>query len=184
MTRRLPSTASSSDQTSHEHPARPSQTGTWGITRTCPWGITRTSTDAEVTLNGVGVSPEQQGRAWTWRWTARPPSERVDLARGRTGGRHSYPSRRSAAHAPPARRSAAAGGTPGTGPPSSAPSVFSRLETSETRRLAYSEGRQNGRPIAAPNEVSFLQQRYDTLRSQALNPKESRGLLEGLRGDL
>ncbi|MFF4493565.1 Scr1 family TA system antitoxin-like transcriptional regulator [Streptomyces sp. NPDC001546] len=58
------------------------------------------------------------------------------------------------------------------------------LETPEARRLAYSEGQQNGRLIAAPKEVSFLQQRYDTLRSQALNPKESRGLLERLRGEL
>ncbi|THA47290.1 helix-turn-helix transcriptional regulator [Streptomyces sp. A1136] len=58
------------------------------------------------------------------------------------------------------------------------------METPDGRRLAYSEGQQNGRLIAAPKEVSFLQQRYDTLRSQALNPKESRGLLERLRGEL
>ncbi|WAL98372.1 helix-turn-helix domain-containing protein [Streptomyces sp. Je 1-369] len=58
------------------------------------------------------------------------------------------------------------------------------LETPEGRRLAYSEGQQNGRLIADPKEVSLLQQRYDTLRSQALNPKDSRGLLERLRGEL
>ncbi|MFI8419446.1 helix-turn-helix domain-containing protein [Streptomyces sp. NPDC085479] len=58
------------------------------------------------------------------------------------------------------------------------------LETPEGKRLAYSEGQQNGRLIADPKEVSLLQQRYDTLRSQALNPKESRGLLERLRGEL
>ena len=58
------------------------------------------------------------------------------------------------------------------------------LETSEGRRLAYSEGQESGRLIAGPKEVSLLQQRYDTLRSQALNAKESRGLLERLRGDL
>ncbi len=58
------------------------------------------------------------------------------------------------------------------------------LETPQGRRLAYSEGQQNGRLIGDPKEVSLLQQRYDTLRSQALNPQESRGLLERLRGEL
>ncbi|MET7685429.1 helix-turn-helix transcriptional regulator [Streptomyces sp. NPDC005423] len=58
------------------------------------------------------------------------------------------------------------------------------LETPERRRLAYSEGQQNGRLIAEPKEVSLLCQRYDTLRSQALNPQDSRGLLERLRGEL
>ncbi|MEU9322822.1 helix-turn-helix transcriptional regulator [Streptomyces canus] len=58
------------------------------------------------------------------------------------------------------------------------------LETPERRRLAYSEGQQNGRLIADPKEVSLLYQRYDKLRSQALNPDDSRGLLERLRGEL
>ncbi|MGW5347783.1 Scr1 family TA system antitoxin-like transcriptional regulator [Streptomyces sp. HUAS TT3] len=58
------------------------------------------------------------------------------------------------------------------------------LETPEGRRLAYSEGQQNGRLVSSPREVSFLHQRYDTLRSQALNPQESQGLLEQLRGEL
>ncbi|MFJ7164154.1 helix-turn-helix domain-containing protein [Streptomyces globosus] len=58
------------------------------------------------------------------------------------------------------------------------------LETPEGKRLAYSEGQQNGRLISGSPEVSLLHQRYDTLRSQALNPKESRGLLERLRGEL
>ncbi len=58
------------------------------------------------------------------------------------------------------------------------------LETPDGRRLGYSEGQQNGRLISDPKEVSLLCQRYDTLRSQALNPKESRGLLERLRGEL
>ncbi|MFF4545971.1 Scr1 family TA system antitoxin-like transcriptional regulator [Streptomyces sp. NPDC001406] len=57
------------------------------------------------------------------------------------------------------------------------------LETPE-RRLAYSEGQQNGRLISDAKEVSLLYQRYDTLRSQALHPKDSRGLLERLRGEL
>ncbi|SOE56802.1 Helix-turn-helix domain-containing protein [Streptomyces sp. OV198] len=58
------------------------------------------------------------------------------------------------------------------------------LETPERRRLAYSEGQQNGRLISDAKEVSLLYQRYDTLRSQALHPKDSRGLLERLRGEL
>ncbi len=58
------------------------------------------------------------------------------------------------------------------------------LETPEGRRLGYSEGQKNGRLISNPKEVSVLCRRYETLRSQALNPKESRGLLERLRGEL
>jgi hypothetical protein len=57
------------------------------------------------------------------------------------------------------------------------------LESSEGRRLGYSEGQQNGRLISDPKEMSLLCRRYDTLRSQALNPKESRDLLERLRGE-
>ncbi len=58
------------------------------------------------------------------------------------------------------------------------------LETQEGRRLGYSEGQQNGRLISDPKEMSLLCRRYDTLRSQALNPRESRDLLERLRGEL
>jgi transcriptional regulator with XRE-family HTH domain len=58
------------------------------------------------------------------------------------------------------------------------------LETREGRRLAYSEGQENGRLISDRKEVRLLQQRYDTLRSQALTPQDSRGLLEQLRGEL
>ncbi|NJQ02608.1 helix-turn-helix domain-containing protein [Streptomyces zingiberis] len=58
------------------------------------------------------------------------------------------------------------------------------VETPERRRLAYAEGQENGRLIADPKEVSLLRQRYDTLRSQALNPTDSRRLLERLRGEL
>ncbi|MGY3205345.1 helix-turn-helix domain-containing protein [Streptomyces sp. TE5632] len=57
------------------------------------------------------------------------------------------------------------------------------LETPEGRRLAYSEGQESGRLIGDPKEVRVLQQRYDTLRSQALHPKESQALLERLRGE-
>ncbi|WP_411574624.1 helix-turn-helix domain-containing protein [Streptomyces fradiae] len=58
------------------------------------------------------------------------------------------------------------------------------LQTPTGQRVAYAEGQQNGRLISDLKEVSLLYQRYDTLRSQALNAKESRGLLERLRGVL
>ncbi|MGW0959912.1 helix-turn-helix domain-containing protein [Streptomyces gelaticus] len=58
------------------------------------------------------------------------------------------------------------------------------LETKEGRRIGYSEGQQNGRLISDAKEMSLLCHRYETLRSQALNPKESRDLLERLRGEL
>ncbi|WP_101255362.1 helix-turn-helix domain-containing protein [Streptomyces barkulensis] len=58
------------------------------------------------------------------------------------------------------------------------------LETPEGRWLGYSEGQQNGRLISDRKEMRLLCQRYETLRSQALNPMESRDLLERLRGEL
>ncbi|MFF4084493.1 Scr1 family TA system antitoxin-like transcriptional regulator [Streptomyces sp. NPDC001777] len=58
------------------------------------------------------------------------------------------------------------------------------LETPAGQRLGYSEGQQNGRLISDRKEVSLLCQRYERLRSQALSPKESRDLLERLRGEL
>ncbi|MFD3423226.1 DUF5753 domain-containing protein [Streptomyces decoyicus] len=57
------------------------------------------------------------------------------------------------------------------------------LETPEGRRLGYAEGQESGRLISDPKGVSLLCQRYETLRSQALNPQESRALLERLRGE-
>lgn len=58
------------------------------------------------------------------------------------------------------------------------------LETPAGQRLGYSEGQQNGRLISDRKEVSLLCQRYERMRSQALSPKESRDLLERLRGEL
>ncbi|MFF1692065.1 Scr1 family TA system antitoxin-like transcriptional regulator [Streptomyces sp. NPDC058257] len=57
------------------------------------------------------------------------------------------------------------------------------LETPDGRRLGYAEGQESGRLISDPKGVSLLCQRYETLRSQALNPQESRALLERLRGE-
>ncbi|WP_406407702.1 Scr1 family TA system antitoxin-like transcriptional regulator [Streptomyces sp. NBC_01643] len=57
-------------------------------------------------------------------------------------------------------------------------------ETTDGRRLAYSEGQKNGRLIADPAEAAVLHQRYATLRSQALTPLDSVGLLKEIRGAL
>lgn len=58
------------------------------------------------------------------------------------------------------------------------------LETRDGKRLAYSEGQKNGRLIADPKDVAVLNQRYARLRSQALSPLDSVGLLKRIRGEL
>ncbi|OKJ19716.1 DNA-binding protein [Streptomyces sp. CB00316] len=57
-------------------------------------------------------------------------------------------------------------------------------EAPEHRWFGYSEGQKNGRLIADLKEISVLQQRYAKLRSQALSPEESLGLLKRMRGAL
>lgn len=56
------------------------------------------------------------------------------------------------------------------------------VELPDGRRLAYSEGQQSGRLISDGKEARLLHQRYATLRSQALSPADSEGLLERMRG--
>ncbi|WP_030856124.1 helix-turn-helix domain-containing protein [Streptomyces sp. NRRL S-37] len=58
------------------------------------------------------------------------------------------------------------------------------LETPDGSWRGYSEGQENGRLIADPKQVSRLHMRYARLRSQALSPKDSVGLLERMRGEL
>jgi hypothetical protein len=58
------------------------------------------------------------------------------------------------------------------------------LETPGGGWLAYSEGQENGRLVADPKEVSRIQMRYARLRSQALSPKDSLGLLKRIQGAL
>jgi transcriptional regulator with XRE-family HTH domain len=58
------------------------------------------------------------------------------------------------------------------------------LETPEGRHLAYSEGQENGRLISDAKDAAVLHRRYATLRSQALSPLGSAGLLERIRGAL
>ncbi|WP_443059150.1 helix-turn-helix transcriptional regulator [Streptomyces sp. NBC_00487] len=58
------------------------------------------------------------------------------------------------------------------------------LETPENEWFGYSEGQENGRLITARKEISILHQRYAKLRSQALTPADSLGLLKRMRGAL
>ncbi|GAQ61938.1 helix-turn-helix domain-containing protein [Streptomyces scabiei] len=58
------------------------------------------------------------------------------------------------------------------------------LETPDSKRYAYSEGQETGRLIADRKDVAALWMRYARLRSQALSPQESMGLLERMRGAL
>ncbi|MFI5802095.1 helix-turn-helix domain-containing protein [Streptomyces sp. NPDC051561] len=58
------------------------------------------------------------------------------------------------------------------------------METPTNRWYGYSEGQENGRLITGPKEISRLQQRYAKMRSQALTPEDSLGLLKRMRGAL
>ncbi len=58
------------------------------------------------------------------------------------------------------------------------------LETSENRWFGYAEGQRGGLLISDSKEVSIMLQRYARLRSQALNPVDSKGLLKRMRGSL
>ncbi|MFE3036057.1 Scr1 family TA system antitoxin-like transcriptional regulator [Streptomyces canus] len=60
---------------------------------------------------------------------------------------------------------------------------FTVIETQDHQRVAYTEGQRQGRLIADPDEVSVLERKYAMLRSQALNPPETKGLLDRLLGE-
>lgn len=60
---------------------------------------------------------------------------------------------------------------------------FVLVETSDHQRVAYVEGQLNGRLIADPDEVSVLERKYAMLRTQALNPQETKSLLDRLLGE-
>lgn len=57
------------------------------------------------------------------------------------------------------------------------------LESPEHEQLAYMEGQSVSVLLDDPDRVSVLQQKYGMLRSQALTPEESMGLLDDLLGD-
>ncbi|WP_405880486.1 helix-turn-helix transcriptional regulator [Streptomyces sp. NBC_01136] len=60
---------------------------------------------------------------------------------------------------------------------------FTLLETPDHLHLAYTEGQRGSQWVSDPDEVSRLARKYAMLRSQALSPQESRGLLDRLLGD-
>lgn len=57
------------------------------------------------------------------------------------------------------------------------------LETPEHQHLAYIEGQRVSFLIEDPDEVGILQLKYGMLRSQALTPEETKGLLDRLAGE-
>jgi DNA-binding XRE family transcriptional regulator len=60
---------------------------------------------------------------------------------------------------------------------------FVLLETPDHDHLAYSETQRGSLLISEPDEVSILSQKYGMLRTQALNPEDTRGLLDRLLGE-
>ncbi|MEV8458974.1 MULTISPECIES: helix-turn-helix domain-containing protein [Streptomyces] len=60
---------------------------------------------------------------------------------------------------------------------------FVLLETPEHQRLAYTEGQRGSQLIADQGEVAILSQKCAMLRSQALTPEDTRGLLDRLLGE-
>ncbi|GGU00633.1 helix-turn-helix domain-containing protein [Streptomyces lateritius] len=57
------------------------------------------------------------------------------------------------------------------------------VETPEHTHLAYIEGQRVSFLIEDPDEVGILQRKYGMLRSQALTPEETKGLLDRLAGE-
>jgi DNA-binding XRE family transcriptional regulator len=60
---------------------------------------------------------------------------------------------------------------------------FILIETPDHQRIAYVEGQRRGWLIADPDEVSVLERKYAMLRTQALNPRETRDLLDRRLGE-
>lgn len=61
---------------------------------------------------------------------------------------------------------------------------FTILETPDHDLLGYTEGQRGSQLFSDPDEVSILAQKYGTLRTQALNPHETKGLLDQLLGEV
>jgi transcriptional regulator with XRE-family HTH domain len=60
---------------------------------------------------------------------------------------------------------------------------FILLETPDHQHVAYAETQRGSQLISDPDEVSILARKYAMLRTQALNPEETKGLLDRLLGD-
>ncbi|MER5773420.1 helix-turn-helix transcriptional regulator [Streptomyces sp. NPDC002039] len=61
---------------------------------------------------------------------------------------------------------------------------FVLLETPDHQHIAYVESQRGSLVVSDLDEVSIMTQRYAMLRTQALNPDETRGLLDRLLGEL
>ncbi|MYW64062.1 helix-turn-helix domain-containing protein [Streptomyces sp. SID8379] len=61
--------------------------------------------------------------------------------------------------------------------------AFTLLETPTHQHLAYTESQRGSQWVSDPDEVSILARKYAMLRSQALTPEHSRGLLNRLLGE-
>lgn len=60
---------------------------------------------------------------------------------------------------------------------------FVLLETPDHQHLAYVETQRGSLFVEDPDEVSILARKYAMLRTQALNPEETKGLLDRLLGE-
>ncbi|AXK37262.1 XRE family transcriptional regulator [Streptomyces armeniacus] len=60
---------------------------------------------------------------------------------------------------------------------------FVLLETPDHEHLAYMETQRGSQLISDQDEVSMLSRKYAMLRTQALNPEDSKDLLDRLRGE-
>ncbi|MDI3408434.1 helix-turn-helix domain-containing protein [Streptomyces cavernicola] len=60
---------------------------------------------------------------------------------------------------------------------------FTLLETPDHQHLAYTESQRGSQWVSDPDEVSILARKYAMLRSQALSPKATKGLLDHLLGE-
>ncbi|MCM2426915.1 helix-turn-helix domain-containing protein [Streptomyces sp. RKAG337] len=60
---------------------------------------------------------------------------------------------------------------------------FVLLETPDHEHLAYTEAQRGSQLVSDSDEVSILARKYAMLRTQALNPEDTKGLLDRRQGD-
>lgn len=61
---------------------------------------------------------------------------------------------------------------------------FSMLESADHEHVGYFEGQRGSKLVTDPDDVSIMAQRYAMLRTQALNPQSTQGMLRKLLGEL
>ncbi|MFH9676407.1 Scr1 family TA system antitoxin-like transcriptional regulator [Streptomyces sp. NPDC017405] len=60
---------------------------------------------------------------------------------------------------------------------------FTLIETPDHQHLAYTESQRGSQWVSDPEEVSILARKYAMLRTQALTPHDTKGLLDRLLGE-